>query len=117
MAATVSWRGQPVFVRHRTDQEIAEAANVDLATLIDPQSDAERVQRPAWLVVVGVCTHLGCIPLGQKPGDPQGQWGGYLCPCHGSQYDSSGRVRKGPAPKNLAVPPYAFLDDTRIRIG
>ena len=113
---TVVWRGKPVFIRHRTAKEIEEARNVNLADLRDPQSDAERTQKPEWLVVIGICTHLGCIPKGQKPGDPRGEYGGWLCPCHGSHYDTSGRIRKGPAPKNLAVPPYAFLDDS-IKIG
>ena len=114
---TVKWRGKPVFVVHRTEKEIAEAEAVDLAALRDPQSDAERVQRNEWLVVVGVCTHLGCIPLGQKDGYPRGDWGGWLCPCHFSYYDTSGRVRKGPAPRNLEVPQYVFLDDTLVKIG
>lgn len=116
-AITVTWQGKPVFIRHRTEAEIAAAQAVDPATLRDPQGDAERVQRPAWLVAVGICTHLGCIPLGQKAGDPRGEFAGWFCPCHGSHYDTAGRARKGPAPLNLAVPPYAFLDDSRIRIG
>ena len=115
--ATVPWRGKPVFIRHRTSGEIAEAENVDIATLPDPQADRDRTVKPQWLVVFGVCTHLGCIPLGQKPGDPRGAWGGYVCPCHGSQFDISGRVRKGPAARNLSVPHYAFLTDTRLKIG
>jgi ubiquinol-cytochrome c reductase iron-sulfur subunit len=114
---TVKWRGKPVFIRHRTAEEIKEARDVKLSNLRDPQTDAERVEKPEWLVVVGVCTHLGCIPLGQKPSDPRGQWGGWFCPCHGSEYDTSGRIRKGPAPLNLAVPEYAFLDDNTVRIG
>ena len=114
---TVVWRGKPVFIRHRTPTEIEEARDVNLSTLIDPEADSKRVEKPQWLVVVGICTHLGCIPLGQKPGDPRGEFGGWFCPCHGSQYDTSGRIRKGPAPRNLVVPTYTFLNDTTIRIG
>lgn len=114
---TVKWRGKPVFIRRRTEEEIAAARNVSLDDLSDPQSDADRVQKPEWLVLVGICTHLGCIPLGQKSSDPQGEFGGWFCPCHGSHYDTSGRIRKGPAPNNLEVPGYEFLDDTTIRIG
>ncbi len=117
MAITVVWRGKPVFVRHRTAAEIERAAAEDSAVLRDPQKDADRVQRSQWLVVVGICTHLGCVPLGQKPGDPRGEFGGWFCPCHGSHYDTSGRARKGPAPLNLEVPPYAFLSDTILKIG
>jgi ubiquinol-cytochrome c reductase iron-sulfur subunit len=114
---TVVWRGKPIFIDHRTPEEIARARADDHADLIDPESDSARVQRPEWLVVIGVCTHLGCIPKGQKPGDPKGDFGGWFCPCHGSEYDSSGRIRKGPAPKNLVVPPYEFVRDLVIRIG
>ena len=85
--------------------------------LIDPEADKARVKKPEWLIMVGVCTHLGCIPLGQKSNDPHGDFGGWFCPCHGSHYDSSGRIRKGPAPRNLEVPNYKFLTDTTIRIG
>lgn len=109
---TVKWRGKPVFVRHRTAKEIKEAQDVDVAKLPDPQADSARVKKPEWLVVVGVCTHLGCIPLGH-----QGQYDGWFCPCHGSDYDTSGRIRQGPAPRNLEVPEYAFLSDTKIKIG
>ena len=116
-AITVTWRGKPVFIRHRTPEEIAAARAVEVKELRDPQTDEQRVQKPEWLIMVGVCTHLGCIPLGQKPGDPKGEYGGWFCPCHGSQYDTSGRIRKGPAPLNLPVPPYRFLTDTTIRIG
>jgi ubiquinol-cytochrome c reductase iron-sulfur subunit len=124
------WQGKPVFVRHRTAAEISEAENVKLSELIDPLSentktgernepatDANRVQKSPWLILIGICTHLGCIPLGNKPTDDRGDFGGYRCPCHGSQYDTSGRVRHGPAPLNLAVPPYNFTSDTVVRIG
>jgi ubiquinol-cytochrome c reductase iron-sulfur subunit len=111
-SVTILWRGKPVFVRHRTEAEIAQAKADDSAALPDPQKDADRVKKPEWLVMMGVCTHLGCVPLGQK-----GDFGGWFCPCHGSHYDTSGRIRKGPAPANLPVPEYAFLNDTRIRIG
>jgi ubiquinol-cytochrome c reductase iron-sulfur subunit len=118
-AITVLWRGKPVFVRHRTPEEIKSAEDVKASALIDPQPDSARVKagHTEWLVVIGICTHLGCIPLGNKPTDPRGDWGGWFCPCHGSQYDTSGRVRHGPAPANLAIPPYAFETDTKIKIG
>jgi ubiquinol-cytochrome c reductase iron-sulfur subunit len=116
-SVTVTWRGKPVFIRRRTAEEIAKAKTDDTVGLPDPQADAERVKKPEWLVLVGVCTHLGCVPLGQKVGESRGDFGGWFCPCHGSHYDTSGRIRKGPAPKNLAVPGYAFLSDTTIRIG
>jgi ubiquinol-cytochrome c reductase iron-sulfur subunit len=114
-AITIKWRGKPVFIRHRTAEEIKEAQNVDMKELPDPQTDAERVKagKEQWLVMVGVCTHLGCVPLGNRSGD----YKGWFCPCHGSHYDTSGRIRKGPAPSNLVVPPYAFLSDNRIKIG
>ena len=111
-SVTVKWRGKPIFVRHRTTKEIKEAVDVPLAQLPDPQADAQRVKKPEWLVVIGVCTHLGCIPLGH-----QGDYEGWFCPCHGSAYDTSGRIRKGPAPKNLEVPNYAFTSDTKLTIG
>jgi ubiquinol-cytochrome c reductase iron-sulfur subunit len=114
---TIVWRGKPVFIRHRTPEEIKSAESEDVTKLPDPQTDKVRVQKPEWLIVVGVCTHLGCVPLGQKVSDPRGEYGGWFCPCHGSQYDTSGRIRKGPAPRNLEVPNYAFLTDTKIRIG
>jgi ubiquinol-cytochrome c reductase iron-sulfur subunit len=117
MAITVTWRGRPVFIRHRTAGEIEQARAVDLNELPDPQPDEERVIEPQWLVMVGVCTHLGCVPLGQRPGDPHGDFGGWFCPCHGSHYDTSGRIRKGQAPRNLVVPEYAFIEDNMIRIG
>ena len=114
---TVAWRGKPVFIAHRTPEEIKAAQDVDLAQLRDPQKDSDRVQKPEWLIMVGVCTHLGCIPLGQNPGDNRGPYGGWFCPCHGSIYDTSGRIRQGPAPANLVVPTYAFTTDTKIKIG
>jgi ubiquinol-cytochrome c reductase iron-sulfur subunit len=114
---TVVWQGKPVFIRQRTQKEIAEAVKDDGADLRDPQKDGERAQKPEWLVMIGLCTHLGCIPLGQKATDPHGDFGGWFCPCHGSHYDTSGRIRKGPAPTNLPVPPYKFVDDKTILIG
>jgi ubiquinol-cytochrome c reductase iron-sulfur subunit len=116
---TVMWQGKPIFIRHRTAKEITEAENVDLADLRDPQTDASRVKpgHDQWIILIGICTHLGCIPLGNKPTDMRGEWGGWFCPCHGSQYDTSGRIRKGPAPLDLFVPPYAFMSDTKIKIG
>jgi ubiquinol-cytochrome c reductase iron-sulfur subunit len=116
-AITVTWRGKPVFVRRRTPVEIDEAAKVNLAELRDPEPDNKRVQKPEWLIVVGVCTHLGCVPLGQKTTEPRGDFGGYLCPCHGSHYDTAARIRKGPAPKNLEVPTYKFVSDTKVTVG
>jgi len=114
---TVVWRGKPVFVRRRTADEIADATGTPLGDLPDPQPDEERAQQPEWLILVGVCTHLGCIPLGQKTGESRGDFGGWFCPCHGSHYDTSGRIRKGPAPSNLPVPEYTFLDESTVRIG
>ena len=114
---TVVWRGKPVFIRHRTAAEIKAAEAVSLDDLPDPQADKDRAKKPQWLIMVGVCTHLGCIPLGQKANDPKGEFGGWFCPCHGSHYDTSGRVRKGPAPNNLLVPEYKYLSDTKILIG
>lgn len=109
---TVLWRGKPVFIRHRTAAEIEKAVNDDGAELPDPQPDNARAEKPEWLVLVGVCTHLGCVPIAF-----QGDYGGWFCPCHGSHYDTSGRIRKGPAPTNLEVPTYKYLDDNSIRIG
>lgn len=111
---TVFWRGKLIFVRNRSDKEIKESAEVKVADLIDPAPDSARVKEghAKWLVVYGNCTHLGCVPLGH-----QGQYDGWACPCHGSVFDSAGRVRRGPAPSNLPIPPYAFASDTRIRIG
>ena len=114
---TVKWRGKPVFIKRRTEEEILEAKNVDLNSLRDPAADEDRVQNPEWLVLEGVCTHLGCVPLGQKMSDIKGEYKGWFCPCHGSHYDTSGRIRKGPAPENLAIPPYRFISDTVIKIG
>ncbi len=117
MSITVKWRGKPVFIRHRTAAEIKEASEVNLGDLRHPEPDTERAEKPEWLVLVGVCTHLGCVPLGQKPTEEVGEYGGWFCPCHGSHYDTSGRIRKGPAPYNLEVPGYVFTDDSTIRIG
>jgi len=115
---TVMWQGKPVFIDHRTSQQIAEAkADDGNSTLIDPATDTSRVIRDEWLVMIGICTHLGCIPSGQRSGDLIGNWGGWFCPCHGSHYDTSGRIRKGPAPKNLVVPPYKFKENDVIEIG
>lgn len=110
----VKWRGKPVFIRNRTPEEIEAARAVAESELPDPEKDQARVKdgKDQWLVMIGVCTHLGCIPLGN-----QGEYGGWFCPCHGSHYDTSGRIRKGPAPKNLEVPQYAFITDTKIKIG
>jgi ubiquinol-cytochrome c reductase iron-sulfur subunit len=96
---TVKWRGAPVFIEYRTKAQIDAARKDDKAVLPDPELDKDRVKRAEWLIMVGVCTHLGCIPLGQKTGQPKGEWDGWFCPCHGSHYDTSGRIRKGPAPK------------------
>lgn len=116
-AITVTWRGKPVFIRHRTEEEIAAAQAADMDDLPDPQTDEERTIVPQWLVMVGICTHLGCVPLGQQEGDEKGDYAGWFCPCHGSHYDTAGRIRRGPAPSNLEVPEYVFLDDANIRLG
>ena len=116
-AITVKWRGKPVFIRHRTKDEISSANEANLDDMRDPQSDADRVQKPELLVIQGICTHLGCVPLGQKIGEVKGDYDGWFCPCHGSHYDTSGRIRRGPAPTNLEVPPYAFISDNVIKIG
>ena len=116
-AITVKWRGKPVFIRHRTPEEIKAAEDTNIDTLRDPQADDQRVEKPEWLIVVGVCTHLGCVPQGQKPSERRGQFGGWFCPCHGSEYDTSGRIRRGPAPLNLEVPQYTFESDTLVKIG
>ena len=127
MSLTVKWRGKPVFIRNRTDKEVEEANAVQLSELKDPVARNANIAPDAkatgdsrsagkgkdnWIVMIGTCTHLGCIPLGQS-----GEYGGWFCPCHGSVYDTAGRIRKGPAPENLPIPPYAFLSDTKIRIG
>ena len=113
------FRKQPLFIRHLTPQEIAAANAVPLGELRDPQTLAERTAegKPQWLVTMGVCTHLGCVPLGVAEGENKGQFGGYFCPCHGSHYDTAARIRKGPAPTNLEVPDYAFASDTVITVG
>ena len=109
---TVLWRGKPVFIRRRTQDEISEARSVKMEDLKHAEKDEDRAKDPQWLVMLGVCTHLGCVPLNDK-----GDYDGWFCPCHGSHYDTSGRIRKGPAPTNLPVPPYVFLTDNRIKIG
>ena len=111
-AITVLWRGKPIFIRRRTQKEIDEAAAVDLKDLKDPEKDSDRAKNPEWLVMIGVCTHLGCVPLGNK-----GEYKAWFCPCHGSHYDTSGRIRKGPAPTNLEIPKYEFVDNNTIKIG
>ncbi|KAK1241364.1 hypothetical protein MKX08_001338 [Trichoderma sp. CBMAI-0020] len=108
----IKWRGKPVFIRHRTQDEIDQANKVNVTSLRDPQSDEDRVKRPEWLVMLGVCTHLGCVPIGEA-----GDYGGWFCPCHGSHYDISGRIRKGPAPLNLEIPEYDFPEDDKLIIG
>lgn len=131
-AITVMWRGKPIFIRHRTPEEVEEAKQVALDALPDADArseiatdgsvdagDANRTieGKEQWLVIVGICTHLGCVPKGNRPSDNKGEYGGWFCPCHGSHYDTSGRIRKGPAPQNMAVPPYSFVSDTTIKIG
>jgi ubiquinol-cytochrome c reductase iron-sulfur subunit len=130
-AITVLWRGKPVFVRSRTKEEITRAVDVKLSELVDPSArnddlpekapatDANRTKKghENWMILVGICTHLGCIPKGQSIGDARGDFGGWFCPCHGSHYDTAGRIRKGPAPRNLEVPPYDFVSDSKIKIG
>jgi ubiquinol-cytochrome c reductase iron-sulfur subunit len=130
-AITVMWRGKPIFIRHRTAKEVEEATGVKVDDLIDPlarnanlpddapATDDNRAapEREPWLVMIGICTHLGCIPQGQAPGQYKGDYGGWFCPCHGSQYDTAGRVRVGPAPQNMYIPPYTFTSDTKITIG
>lgn len=109
---TVKWRGKPVFIRRRSPEEIETEASVPMAHLRDQETDEERVITPEWLIVLGICTHLGCVPISDA-----GEYNGWFCPCHGSHYDISGRIRKGPAPLNLEVPPYKFLSDTKIVVG
>lgn len=134
-AIKVMWQGKPVFIRHRTAEEIREAEatplsalkddvarNDNLAGVVEATDDArvtasDGVARPEWLILVGVCTHLGCIPLGTTAGENRGDYNGWFCPCHGSHYDLAGRIRKGPAPENLLVPPYQFVSDTVVKIG
>ena len=109
---TVLWRGKPVFIKRRTESEISEAQSVSLDDLKHPEKDEDRVKKAEWLVMMGICSHLGCVPLSDK-----GEYNGWFCPCHGSHYDTSGRIRKGPAPTNMEIPKYAFIDDNTIRIG
>ena len=109
---TVLWRGKPVFIKRRTQEEIAKAREVDIKNLKHPEKDEDRAKNPEWLVMLGVCTHLGCVPLGDKC-----EYGGWFCPCHGSHYDTSGRIRKGPAPTNMEIPKYAFVNTNTINIG
>merc|ERR1712038_1288232 len=111
-AMTFKWRGKPLFIRHRTEDEIAREVAVDIATLRDPEADADRAQKPEYLVIIGVCTHLGCVPIANA-----GDFGGYYCPCHGSHYDCSGRIRKGPAPLNLEVPAYEYPEENLLVVG
>ena len=110
----IMWRGKPIFIKHRTAEEISSAQNVNLSELKDPEEDSKRIKlgKEKWLITIGICTHLGCVPIGG-----QGDYKGWFCPCHGSQYDTSGRIRKGPAPKNLEVPPYEFISENLIKIG
>lgn len=108
----VLFTGKPLFIKHRTSEEISREQAVPVSTLRDPEPDANRTKNPEWLVVIGVCTHLGCVPIANA-----GDFGGYYCPCHGSHYDASGRIRKGPAPLNLEVPPYEFPDDSTLIVG
>ena len=119
MAIKAVWRKQPVFVRNLTAPEISAAEKVDATTLRDPQTleDRTKAGKKNWLITMGVCTHLGCVPLGAGEGEVKGEFGGYFCPCHGSVYDTAARIRKGPAPKNLEVPPYEFTSDTVVKIG
>ncbi len=133
-AIKVFWQGKPVFIRRRTATEIEEAEATPLSALVDDNArsanvsgaeatddarttSSDGVVNPEWLILVGVCTHLGCIPLGTSSGENRGDYGGWFCPCHGSHYDTAGRIRKGPAPENLAVPPFQFISDTVVRIG
>jgi ubiquinol-cytochrome c reductase iron-sulfur subunit len=111
-SVVLKWRGKPIFIRHRTPEEIEEARSVPMGELRDPQRDEERVQKAQWLVMLGICTHLGCVPIAES-----GDYGGWYCPCHGSHYDISGRIRKGPAPLNLEVPKYEFTEEDKIVIG
>ncbi len=128
-AIKVMWQGKPVFIRRRTEEEINAAGETPISALKDSKSrnenltgseeatDTNRVVKPEWMIVVGVCTHLGCVPLGTDEGDSRGEYNGWFCPCHGSHYDIAGRIRKGPAPENLIIPPYEFVSDTVVKIG
>lgn len=118
-AIKTSWRKQPIFIRNLTAPEIEAANKVDISGLRDPETLADRTQpgKENWLITLGVCTHLGCVPLGAAQGEIKGEYNGYFCPCHGSHYDTAGRTRKGPAPTNLEVPEYSFLTDTVVKIG
>ncbi|MCU0729091.1 MAG: ubiquinol-cytochrome c reductase iron-sulfur subunit [Sphingopyxis sp.] len=118
-AIKTSWRKQPVFIRNLTPADISAANAVAVSSLRDPQTLGDRTKpgKENWLVTLGVCTHLGCVPLGAAEGEAKGDYGGYFCPCHGSHYDTAGRIRKGPAPTNLVVPPYEFASDTVVAIG
>jgi ubiquinol-cytochrome c reductase iron-sulfur subunit len=128
-AITVKWRGAPIFIRYRTAKDIEQARAVKMDDLpdtlsrnknVDPAADASdenRATKEKMLIMIGVCTHLGCIPKGQRVGSPKGDYGGWFCPCHGSHYDTAGRIRKGPAPRNLDVPVYTYLSDTKVKIG
>jgi ubiquinol-cytochrome c reductase iron-sulfur subunit len=130
-AVTVLWQGKPIYIRNRTSEEIKKAKETPLGALKDPDAQVTGASAPLpatdenrtkpgkenWLVMVGICTHLGCLPKGQGAGDQKGPYGGWFCPCHGSVYDTSGRIRQGPAPRNLAIPPYQFVSDTKIKIG
>lgn len=109
---TVKWNGKPVFIRQRTEAEIAKEQQVNISSLRDPQRDSDRALNPRWLVLIGVCTHLSCVPL-----PFMGDYGGYYCPCHGSHYDASGRIRRGPAPTNMVIPPYQFLNESTLVLG
>ena len=129
-AITVLWRGKPLFIRNRTPEEVEKANAVNVKTLKDPDAEVmgttglpatdenrTKKNKQNWLVLIGVCTHLGCIPKGQTAGDDKGPYGGWFCPCHGSAYDTSGRIRQGPAPRNLEVPPYRFIEENKIKVG